>query len=65
VAAIELMTAARALDLRSPLKPSPVSAKVVQELRKTVQGPGPDRFLTPEIEATVGMLRDYDFDLKS
>jgi len=50
VAAIELMTAARALDLRSPLKPSPVSAKVVEELRKTVQGPGPDRFLAPEIE---------------
>ena len=65
VAAIELMTAARALDLRAPLKPSPVSAKVVQELRKTVQGPGPDRFLAPEIEATVQMLRIYDFTLKS
>ena len=65
VAAIELMTAARALDLRSPLQPSPVSSKVVQELRKSVQGPGPDRFLAPEIEATVEMLRTYDFDLKS
>jgi histidine ammonia-lyase len=51
VAAIELMVAARALDLRAPLKPSPMSAKVVQELRKTVQGPGPDRFLAPEIES--------------
>jgi histidine ammonia-lyase len=57
VAAIELMTAARALDLRSPLKPSPVSAKVVQELRRTVRGPGPDRFLAPEIEATVNFLQ--------
>ena len=65
VAAIELMTAARALDLRAPLKPSPVSARVVQELRKTVKGPGPDRFLAPEIEATVEMLRTHDFDLKS
>ena len=65
VAAIELMTAARALDLRSPLQPSPVSSKVVKELRKTVQGPGPDRFLAPEIEATVEMLRTHDFDLKS
>ena len=65
VAAIELMTAARALDLRSPLRPSPVSSKVVKELRKSVQGPGPDRFLAPEIEATVEMLRTYDFDLKS
>jgi len=65
VAAIELMTAARALDLRAPLKPSPVSSKVVQELRKTVQGPGSDRFLAPEIEAAVGVLRSYEFNLKT
>jgi histidine ammonia-lyase len=57
VAAIELMVAARALDLRAPLKPSPMSAKIVQELRKTVQGPGPDRFLAPEIEAAVNLFR--------
>ena len=65
VAAIELMTAARALDLRAPLKPSPVSSKLVQELRKTVQGPGSDRFLAPEIEAAVGVLRSYEFNLKT
>jgi histidine ammonia-lyase len=65
VAAIELMCAARALDLRAPLKPSPVSSKVVQELRKKVQGPGADRFLAPEIDATVDVLRSYDFMLKS
>ena len=57
VAAIELMTAARALDLRAPLKPSPVSTKVVKELRKTVQGPGADRFLAPEIDATVELIQ--------
>ena len=57
VAAIELMAAARALDLRAPHKPSPASARVVQELRKTVQGPGPDRFLAPEIEAAVTVLQ--------
>jgi histidine ammonia-lyase len=57
VAAIELMTAARALDLRAPLKPSPVSSKVVEELRKSVQGPGPDRFLAPEIESSLQVVR--------
>lgn len=52
VLAIELMTAARALDLRAPLEPSPATGAVVRLLRDAgVGGPGPDRFLAPEIEA--------------
>ena len=52
VLAIELMTAARALDLRAPLQPSPATGAVVRLLRDAgVGGPGPDRFLAPEIEA--------------
>jgi histidine ammonia-lyase len=52
VIAIELMTAARGIDLRDPLKPSPITGAVIAELRSNgVAGPGADRFLSPEIEA--------------
>ncbi len=57
VLAIELMTAARALDLRGPVAPAPASAAAVAALRTSVPGPGADRYLTPEIEATVDLVR--------
>jgi histidine ammonia-lyase len=57
VLAIELMTAARALDLRAPLLAGPATGAVVAALRETVAGPGPDRHLSPEIEATVEFVR--------
>jgi histidine ammonia-lyase len=57
VLAIELMTAARALDLRGPLVPAPATAAAVAAVRKTVPGPGADRYLTPEIEAAVELVR--------
>ena len=55
VLAIELLTAARGLELRAPLPPgaghrrrwSPRSA------RPACPAPGPDRWLAPEIEAAV------------
>ncbi|MCW2891623.1 MAG: histidine ammonia-lyase [Actinomycetia bacterium] len=53
VLAIELLTAARALDLRAPLAPAAATAAVVTGLRETAQGPGADRYLAPEIEAAV------------
>jgi histidine ammonia-lyase len=53
VLAIELLTAARALDLRAPLSPAPATAAVVAGLRDHVAGPGPDRYLGPEIDAAV------------
>jgi histidine ammonia-lyase len=53
VVAIELLTAARALDLRAPLAPGPATAAVRDTLRRHVAGPGPDRYLAPEIEAAV------------
>jgi histidine ammonia-lyase len=49
IIAIELVTAARAIELRTPLAPSPSSAKVISALRKNVPGPGPDRYLSPEL----------------
>ena len=58
VLAIELLTAARALDLRAPLSPAPATAAVVAGLRaSSVAGPGGDRFLAPEIETAVGYVR--------
>jgi histidine ammonia-lyase len=52
VLAIELMTASRGIELRAPLDAGDVSAAVIAHLRAAgVQGPGPDRFLSPEIEA--------------
>ncbi len=56
VVAIELLTAARALDLRRPLTPAPVTAAVRDRLREVVEGPGPDRHLAPEIEAAVALV---------
>jgi histidine ammonia-lyase len=57
VLAIELLTAARALDLRAPLKPAPATAAAVAKLRETVEGPGPDRHLAPEIAAAEALIR--------
>jgi histidine ammonia-lyase len=57
VLAIELLTAARALELRAPLRPGPATGAVVAALRERVPGPGADRFLAPEIEAAVEFVR--------
>jgi len=51
IIAIELVTAARAIELRAPLTPSPISSKVIAGLRENLSGPGPDRYLSPELEA--------------
>jgi histidine ammonia-lyase len=58
VLAIEILTAARALDLRQPLRPGPGTAAVVTELRKQVAGPGEDRWLAPEIAIAVEAVAD-------
>ncbi|MEU6154156.1 histidine ammonia-lyase [Actinosynnema sp. NPDC047251] len=58
VLAVELLTAARALDLRAPLKPAPATAAAVAKLRVSVQGPGPDRHLAPEIAAAEELIRN-------
>ena len=57
VVAIEVLTAARALELRAPLTPSPATGAVVSLLRSVgVAGPGPDRHLSPEIETAVALV---------
>jgi histidine ammonia-lyase len=57
VLAIEVLTAARGLDLRAPLPPAPGTAAVVAALREHVPGPGPDRHLAPEIAAATQLVR--------
>ena len=56
VIAIEMLAAARALDLRAPLAAGPVTGAVREVIRTAVPGPGPDRHLAPEIEAVVALL---------
>jgi len=53
VLAVELLTAARGIQLRAPLEPSAATGAVITALRETTPGPGVDRFLAPEIEAAV------------
>ena len=60
VLAIELMAAARAVDLRAPLEPSSILRRIINELREHVPGPGPDRFLAPEIAAAVDYVRELE-----
>jgi histidine ammonia-lyase len=57
VLAVELLTAARAMDLRAPLEPAAGTAAVRAALRASVEGPGPDRYLTPEIDAVFDLIR--------
>jgi histidine ammonia-lyase len=56
VVAIELLTAARAIDLRAPLAPAPATGAARDRLRAVVAGPGPDRWLAPEIEEAVQLV---------
>jgi histidine ammonia-lyase len=50
ILAVELVTAARAVELRAPLRPAPATSAVIAALRRTVPGAGPDRWLSPELE---------------
>jgi len=57
IVAVELTCAARALDLRAPLSPAPGTAAAVLAVRSRVAGPGPDRFLSPELSAVEELVR--------
>jgi len=53
VLAIELLTAARGIALRAPLVPAAATGAVMKDL----PGPGPDRFLAPEIAAATDFVK--------
>jgi histidine ammonia-lyase len=56
ILAVELTCAARGLDLRSPLRPSPATGAALAVLREHVPGPGADRHLTPELAAAEALV---------
>lgn len=56
ILAIEIVVAGRALDLRHPLAPSHVTGAILELLRTQVAGPGPDRFLSADLEAAYRLL---------
>ena len=57
VLAIELLSGARALVLREPLTPSPVTGAVSDRVNALSGGPGHDRWLSPEIAAVGALVR--------
>jgi histidine ammonia-lyase len=56
VLTVELVAAARALELRAPLRPAPATGAVVRALRGAVPGPGPDRPVAPELAAAARLV---------
>ena len=57
ILAVELVASARGIDLRAPLAPAPATGAVVRALRQTVEGPGTDRYLAPELAAAYDFVR--------
>ncbi|MDJ0385726.1 histidine ammonia-lyase [Streptomyces sp. G-G2] len=58
IVAIELYAATRAIELRHGLTPAPASRAAIAAARAAgVQGPGPDRFLAPDLAAADAFIR--------
>jgi histidine ammonia-lyase len=57
ILAVELTVSGRAVDLRAPLVPAAGTGAALAALRSDVPGPGPDRFLSPELAAAEELLR--------
>ncbi len=59
VLAIELYAATRAIELREGLTPAPATQAVIDAVREAgVRGPGPDRYLAPDLAAADAFVRD-------
>ncbi|MFE5854375.1 histidine ammonia-lyase [Streptomyces sp. NPDC056500] len=59
IIAVELYAATRAIELRHGLTPAPASVAAIAALRKAgVEGPGPDRFLAPDLAAAEAFVRE-------
>jgi len=56
IVAVELVCAGRALDLRAPIEPAPGTKAALAALRTSVPGPGPDRYVAPELAAAEACL---------
>lgn len=56
ILAVEAMAAAQAIEMRTPLEASQAAREVIATLRTQVPGPGPDRYLAPDLAATEALL---------
>lgn len=56
ILAVELIAAARAVELRAPLKPAPVTGELISILRERVPGMGSDRDLGEELAQAYELL---------
>jgi histidine ammonia-lyase len=57
ILAVEVACATRALDLRAPLLPGPGTRAAHGAVRALIEGPGPDRWLSPELAAVESAVR--------
>ncbi|HET6318439.1 MAG TPA: histidine ammonia-lyase [Chloroflexota bacterium] len=57
IIAVELVCAAHALELRSPLVPAPGTSAALRLVRSEIPGPGADRFVAPMLAAAEAMVR--------
>jgi histidine ammonia-lyase len=58
--AVELLAAARGLQLRAPVTPSPAGRAAVAAVRRFAGDPGPDAFVAPTIEAARALISGPD-----
>ncbi|MFC5799751.1 histidine ammonia-lyase [Streptomyces formicae] len=59
VVAVELYAATRAVELRQGMTPAPATRAAIDALRAAgVEGPGPDRFLAPDLAAAEAFVRE-------
>ena len=56
ILAVELACASRALELRAPLRPAPATAAALAAVCERIPGPGPDRYLAPELAAAEALV---------
>jgi histidine ammonia-lyase len=57
ILAIELVCAARGLELRAPLQPAAATAALRDLVRDRIGGAGPDRFVAPELAEAAHLVR--------
>jgi histidine ammonia-lyase len=57
ILAVEAVCAAHGLDLRAPLQPARATAAMRDLLRGRIPGPGPDRFLAPDLAAAAELVQ--------
>lgn len=58
VLAVEIVCASAAIDLRGPLGPAPGTGAALGVVRREIGGPGPDRWLSPDLRLAEQRLAD-------